>query len=172
MNNFLTETFLEYPDNSSISAILYFRGCDRNCKGCQNKDLQKYEPLPDDIIDIIVDYCKRLKTKKLVLCGGDPLYIKNLPVTRKILNTFCNILDICIYTGATIEEVKKLNISGFKFIKCGRFDESKFINSLKTDDFMQFATSNQELYDENLNLLSNNGVFKYDRRTVKKTSKN
>ena len=42
MNNFLTETFLEYPDNSSISAILYFRGCDRNCKGCQNKDLQKY----------------------------------------------------------------------------------------------------------------------------------
>ena len=110
---YITETWLEYPDNSSISAILYFRGCNRACEGCQNKDLQEYEPLPDNITDIIFDYCKRLKTNKLVLCGGDPLYSKNLPVTKKILNTFCNTLDICIYTGASIEEVKKLTKERF-----------------------------------------------------------
>lgn len=164
---YITWTLLEYPDNSSISTILYFNGCDRHCKGCQNIELQKYDesnPNLDILIKDIVDYCKRSRTNKIVLCGGDPLYYKNIPITKNILDKLSNNYDICIYTGANIEEVKKLNLRGFKFIKCGIYDKTKFIGSEKTDDYIQFATSNQELYDSNLNLLSKDGVYYYDRR--------
>lgn len=155
----ITETFLEYPDNYSISTIIYFNGCDRNCKGCHNTNLQEYKPLSDNLIEEIKDYCKRLKTNKIVLCGGDPLFIKNIDKTRQILENLGSNFDICIYTGANIQEVKKLNLKGFKFIKCGVFDQNKFIGSEKTDKYLKFATSNQELYDSNLNLLSKNGIY-------------
>lgn len=153
-------TFLEYPDNSSIATIFYFSGCDRNCEGCQNTSLKEYTPLDEkEVLSGIVNYSKRLKTNKVVLCGGDPLYKKNLDLTRKILYNLGNDFDICIYTGALIDEVKKLNLSGFKFIKCGVFDKTKFIGSKKTDDYIQFATSNQELYNKFLELISHDGIY-------------
>lgn len=153
-------TFLEYPDNSSIATIFYFSGCDRNCEGCQNTSLKEYTPLDEkEVLSGIVNYSKRLKTNKVVLCGGDPLYKKNFDLTRKILYNLGNDFDICIYTGALIDEVKKLNLSGFKFIKCGVFDKTKFIGSKKTDDYIQFATSNQELYNEFLELISHDGIY-------------
>ena len=153
-------TFLEYPDNSSIATIFYFSGCDRNCEGCQNTSLKEYTPLDEkEVLSDIVNYSKRLKTNKVVLCGGDPLYKKNLDLTRKILYNLGKDFDICIYTGALIDEVKKLNLSGFKFIKCGVFDKTKFIGSKKTDDYIQFATSNQELYNEFLELISHDGIY-------------
>ena len=153
-------TFLEYPDNSSIATIFYFSGCDRNCEGCQNTSLKEYTPLDEkEVLSGIVNYSKRLKTNKVVLCGGDPLYKKNLDLTRKILYNLGNDFDICIYTGALIDEVKKLNLTGFKFIKCGVFDKTKFIGSKKTDDYIQFATSNQELYNEFLELISHDGIY-------------
>lgn len=153
-------TFLEYPDNSSIATIFYFSGCDRNCEGCQNTSLKEYTPLDEkEVLSGIVNYSRRLKTNKVVLCGGDPLYKKNLDLTRKILYNLGNDFDICIYTGALIDEVKKLNLSGFKFIKCGVFDKTKFIGSKKTDDYIQFATSNQELYNEFLELISHDGIY-------------
>ena len=157
--NYIMETFLEYPDNSSIAAIVYFCGCDRNCSGCHNTDLQDYKSLSSSLIEDIKNYCKRLKTNKIVLCGGDPLYFKNLDNTKKILKELSSDYNICIYTGASIDEVKKLNLKGFKFIKCGMFDYNKFIGSEKTDKYLKFATSNQELYDSNLNLISKDGFY-------------
>lgn len=153
-------TFLEYPDNSSIASIFYFSGCDRNCEGCQNTSLKEYTPLDEkEVLSSIVNYSRRLKTNKVVLCGGDPLYKKNIDLTRKILYNLGKDFDICIYTGALIDEVKKLNLNGFKFIKCGVFDKTKFIGSKKTDDYIQFATSNQELYNEFLELVSHDGIY-------------
>lgn len=170
-SDYITETFLEYPDNSSIATIVYFRGCDRDCKGCHNTTLQDYEPLPEEVSQEIRDFCSRIRTNKVVLCGGDPLYGKNVKTTRKILKDLGNDFDICIYTGADIEEVKTLNLTGFKFIKCGFFDASQYIGSKKTDDYIQFATKNQKLYDRDLNLLSKDGVYYYDsRRNNKKTN--
>ena len=167
ISDYITETFLEYPDNSSIAAIVYFRGCDRDCKGCHNTDLQGYEELPKSYIQDIENYCLRLKTNKIVLCGGDPLYCKNLEKTKEILSVLGKNYDICIYTGASIEEVKKLNLKGFKFIKCGFFDPKQYIGSTKNDSFLQFATKNQDLYDKDLKLISKDGVYYYDSRRSK-----
>ena len=160
-NNFVSESFLDYPDNSSLSLVFYMPGCNRSCKDCQNKDLQNFEGFT--YIDIIASSLYELsiasRTNKLCLQGGDPLYKDNLPYTKYLLSKLGKTLDICIYTGADIEEVKKLKLNGFKYIKCGKFDIKKYIGSKKTDQYLQFASKNQALYDENLNLLSKEGIF-------------
>lgn len=158
--NQISSTFLEYPDNFSIATIFYFTGCDRFCKGCHNLDLQTYQPIDKEIVcKEIINYCNRLGTNKVVLCGGDPLYSKNIGLTKYILQKLSNKYDICIYTGANIEEVIESGISGYKFIKCGIFDPTQFIGSKKTDNFIRFATRNQKLYDSENNLLSSNGEY-------------
>lgn len=158
MNDYITSTFLEYPDNYSIATIVYFSGCGKSCVGCHNTTLKDYIERPNNLPNMIMDYCYRIGTNKIVLCGGDPLFEKNLPLTKKVvreLHTF----DICIYTGFDPDEAKDTGIFGFKFIKCGFYDPSKFIGSKKTDDFIQFATSNQKLFDKDFNLLSKDGVY-------------
>jgi len=161
ITNFISESFLDYPDNSSLSVIFYMPGCDNNCSGCQNLDLQKFEGYLEVPIltDLLYSYCERSKTNKLCLQGGDPLYIENLYVTKYILLKLGKLLDICIYTGKGLSEVKKLKLEGFKFIKCGKFEPSKFICSKKTDAYLQLASSNQELYDKDLNLISKDGIY-------------
>ena len=159
--NFISESFLDYPDNSSLSVIFYMPGCDNGCKGCQNLDLQKFEGYSEIpiLIDLLYSYCNRSKTNKLCLQGGDPLYKENLYFTRCILLKLSELLDICIYTGKELEEVKKLDLKGFKFIKCGQFDSTKFIGSKKEDTYLQLASSNQKLYDKDLKLLSKDGIY-------------
>lgn len=168
----VTETFLEYPDNKSIATIFYFCGCDRFCKGCHNTNLQNFVEFDaQEVISAIKNYCSRINTNKVVLCGGDPLYQKNLPITKEVLSILSNQgYDICIYTGADIEEVKNLNLTGFKYIKCGIFDANQYIGSKKNDDYLQLATRNQKLYDSKLNLLSKDGVYYYDSRRNEKTN--
>lgn len=160
-SNFISTSFLDYPDNSSLAIVFYMSGCDRNCNGCQNEDLKEYLGYED--IDLLVEFleskCIKEHTNKICLQGGDPLYKDNLFFTKYILSKLSKRYDICIYTGANITEVKKLNLKGFKYIKCGIFDKTKYVGSKKTDEYIQFATRNQKLYDSNLNLLSKDGVF-------------
>ena len=162
-NDFVSESFLDYPDNSSLSVIFYMPGCNRNCKGCQNsslKDEAKYDNI-DNLVKFLESKCKMAHTNKLCLQGGDPLFNRNIAVTKHILKELSDKLDICIYTGANIDEVKKADLHGFKYIKCGMFDETKFIGSKKTDDCMQFATKNQQLYNSDLQLVSKDGIYNF-----------
>lgn len=160
MNSYIDTTFLEYPDNESLAVILYMRGCSGNCIGCHNYELKEYKKLPDNIISNLIESCERNKTNKIIICGGDPLFFMNLELTNKIINELHNNYDICIYTGYHVKFVKNSKLEkGFKFIKCGPFIQDLYIGSDKTDDYIQFATSNQNLYDNNFNLLSKDGRY-------------
>lgn len=158
---FLSESFLDYPDNSSLSVIFYMPGCDRNCKECQNIDLQNpvcYEN-EELIAQEILKYCKNSRTNKLCLQGGDPLYKTNINLTRFLLQRLYKDLDICIYTGAEIKEIKNLNLQGFKYMKCGPFRLDLYTGSKKTDDYIQFASKNQYLIDSDFNIISKEGIY-------------
>lgn len=160
-SNFVSESFLDYPDNKSLAIVLYMPGCDRNCLGCHNTNLKEYQNFEDNqqLIEFLKHKCKLAYTNKLCLQGGDPLYKDNLFLTKQILSEMSSKYDICIYTGGTIKEVEKLNLQGFKYIKCGIFDTKLYIGSKKTDNYIQFATKNQQLYDSNLKLLSKEGIY-------------
>ena len=173
MNNLIkivypfTYTWLDYPDDCSYALIATCLGCDNNCSGCQNKELQNYNldeefnenfkfcsTTVEDFYSALCLGCNKNKTNKVVLSGGDFLFYKNLPFTKELLKINNRYLDICIYTGHTIEYVKQHKIEGFSFIKTGKYDITCKQESVKNDKYFQLASSNQEIYDSNFNLLT------------------
>lgn len=162
-------TFIDYPDPSDWAVIFYVSGCCHNCIGCQNKELQDPNIGGNEIKDInslyklIKDASIHYKTKKIVFSGGDPLYETNRDLIREFLKKYGNEFEICIYTGYPINFVKEQNISGFKFIKCGRYiyTDSQYRKPGITDDKFTLASSNQDFYDENYNKISINGILKF-----------
>ena len=169
LNGFQT-TWLDYPDNKSLAIIVCMLGCDNCCKGCQNPDLKNFNYENNSIVDYTIDSfcnelmveCKRQRTNKVVFSGGDPLSSFNIDNVKQILERIGSLVDICVYTGHTVDYCRKNKVSGFKFLKCGGFDLTKYRQSYKNDDEMCFASPNQELYNDNYKLLSVNGIFKFN----------
>lgn len=164
---YLQESFIEYPDNKSIVATLWFTGCSHNCLNCSNPQFQEFKELPEDWFSQVLNYLKRLKTNKLVLCGGDPLFEKNISYTKELLSD--TDLEICIYTGSPIDIVKEkfsdiLKYKTLKYIKCGPFIQQKYAEPIKTDECMQLSSTNQEMYkveDGECIKISDNGKINF-----------
>lgn len=161
-------TFTDWPDNHSHAGIIYFTGCEHNCQECHNPEFKIYELNNNlmevefyELMKIIIEKLRNNETNKLILSGGDPLYKKNIESTKKIIS-YCNInnIDVCVYTGYDIEFVNK-NIDGFAYVKCGKFDHTKKLASLKTDKIFRLASYNQDFYDHNYKKLSKNGILKF-----------
>ncbi len=164
--NDIVPSFIDYPDNSSIAICVVMMGCTHNCKGCQNPLFQNpnYEKdtrivTVENLCNELNDLCERNMTNKVVLSGGDCLSPYNINFTRELIKQ--KQFDFCLYTGYNIDYVINNNIVGYKFIKCGVFDKNCFIGSDKDEKYMQFATSNQKLYNDKNILLSNNGRYDF-----------
>lgn len=169
MNIIIEETFLDYPSPDDVAAILFLPGCSHYCKGCQNFKLQEIHDIwtKDEENKIILDLknmCQRCETNKIVLSGGDPLNPCNRNLTIRICKELCNNFDICIYTGYEAEEVKDMNIIGFKYLKCGKFDCDNIQESKKTDEYIQFINKTQNLFDKNFNQISTNGRYYFSNK--------
>lgn len=154
-------TFLDYPDNNSEALLVRHSGCELNCKECQNVHIQDHSVgiyySSDSLLNLINKIMKENDIKKLVLSGGDPLSKMNLEGTKFLLNHLdC---DVCVYTGNNVEFCKKNDVKGFTYLKCGVFDKNKLQKSFKDDNLMSLASSNQEFYDCNYNLLSEDGII-------------
>lgn len=168
-----TATWLDYPDNESIAIAVYIMGCEHFCKECSNPDFADMDYIIGtkelsltDLYVKLLDVCCRNKTSRLVLIGGDFLYKNNLYFTKEFLKGYSREFEICIYTGYDIEYIKQYEIKGFKFIKCGCFEKDNKILSEKTDEYLQFASTNQKLYDMNYNLLSDNGRYYFPKEVA------
>lgn len=164
----LTTSFLDYPDNHSLAVVVYFAGCTHNCSGCINPELQNFEYEKAEKVTwnnrwalktSIQLACKSNHTNKIVLTGGDCLHPDNYKFTQYLLKSLSKNYDFCIYTGYTLYDFLKreINPNRAKFIKCGKYDETQKQQSRKTDDYIQLASKNQEIYDSDYNLLSEDG---------------
>lgn len=172
-----TETWLDYPDNESLSVLVQVLGCDHKCLNCSNPKLQDFSGEGLDKGSSLISYiswnapgffysalenkCKSLKTNKVVIGGGDPLYKENLPFIKSFLEWHGNKFDICLYTGHDINYVIDNKIQGFTYIKCGVYNEKLKQKSEKKDNYMQWGSKNQELYNEYFDLLSHEGRYYY-----------
>jgi organic radical activating enzyme len=161
--------FVDYPSPEDHSINLFIYGCSNHCKGCSNMELQLSEngvPLPPKtVFRKILEKSISFRTRKICLLGGDPLFPKNIKFTQELLLLLQdNDFDVCLFTGYSITTVKSLKISGFKFVKTGKFRNDLRCKSEKTDDYIQFASSNQKLYDKDLNLLSQKGRYYFNNK--------
>lgn len=168
-----TPTWIDYPDNESIAISVYMMGCNHRCYDCSNPDFidENYSFGTKDftihkVYRELDKLCLRNKTNKIVFLGGDPIYRDNLEFIRNFLKDYSNVFEVCIYTGYSIDFIKDSNLKGFRFIKCGCFERDNKIVSEKTDEYLQFASTNQKLYDMNYNLLSDNGRYYFPKEVA------
>lgn len=158
----LDETFLDYPDPEGTAIIVYMAGCPHHCPGCHSPFLQQdfeYKETNQEILEKIKEYAKNADTNKIVFLGGDPLYKKNIELTTYLIDNLKDSFDICVFTGFDIDYVKKLDIKGVKYYKCGKFDITQLRQSKKTDEEYVLASPNQDFYDGEYKKLSNNGIL-------------
>lgn len=162
-----TYTWLDYPDNYSYALSIFCIGCDNNCKDCQTPKLRDYDMEDNNIKMFNIEefekevekFVKKTRSNKICFIGGDFLSIYNIDFTKEFLNRNEIKYDVCIYTGHTINYVKQNEVKGFSFVKCNMYDLNKRQESFKNDELIQFASSNQQLYDNEYNLLSENGIY-------------
>lgn len=91
------------------------------------------------------------------MLGGDPLYPKNLEFVKELLIKLGDEFDFCVYTGYDPDYVKLNNVKNFKYLKTGLYNEHFKQQSVKTDEYFQLASSNQEIYDKDFVLLTDGG---------------
>ena len=156
-------TFVDYPDPINHALIVYFLGCEHTCSDChnpsfKNKFFDKGKMITADLLfKLLKEEGFRQHTKQVVFSGGDPLFQNNRDIVRSFLNKYGNIFDVCIYTGYTMPQVKQMELSNFKYLKCGIYNKDLHVAPMKTDSYIQLASSNQEFYNSNFSLLSHNG---------------
>jgi len=164
-----TCTFLDYPNPTDFSLLIYLVGCEHNCKGCHNKKFQKYDEKDTDqlvlhtatLIRLIETKMQDKNIDSIILSGGDPLFDNNLYFTKKFCSEYGEKYKICVYTGYDVEYVKDSGVIGFTYLKCGKYDENLKQESFKTDYEMQLASSNQEFYNYKFEKISENGILKF-----------
>ena len=155
-------TWQDYPSPEDSAVVVFFAGCNHRCKGCHNVSLQSMEAgllyTAARLYEELKQRCRRERTNKVVLEGGDPLFWSNVDGVKWLLEINKE-LDICIYTGYTVQAVKLLKISGFTYLKCGKYVEEDACLSGKTELGMSFASQNQRLYDSNFHLISSENYY-------------
>ena len=162
-------TFLDYPDNISHAMIVYFVGCDNECGGCQNPEFKDYfyslakDITVEELYNSLFILSSKVKTNKLVLSGGDPLFKGNIRGVNNFIRKYKNEFDICVYTGKSIELVKNNVEPGFKYIKVNKFDNSQRRESKKTDELFQLSSPNQSFFDCNYKCVTEDGIYYFNK---------
>lgn len=165
----ITTTWQDYPDNESLSILVYFVGCDNGCLGCQNPELQDFNTTKnvftfslENLEKKILDRAEREMTDKVVFEGGDPL----APYQREEVIQLTRDLEskgikVCIYTGYPVDKVKSWN-PGATWYKIGLYDQHHKRSTWgKTDESFTLVSPNQNFFDKNFNQKSVNGVLTF-----------
>ena len=161
----IIHSFVDYPHPAEDCITVFLSGCGHNCKFCHNESIQDISKgkqyTPESLIVELKTLSVRYKTNNIVLQGGDPLFGSNLDFTRYLI---CNSTDLnfCIYTGYSINYVKKyFNKEDAAYWKCGLYDVKKKMISGKTDESFSLGSSNQDFFNTNFKKISKNGVLKF-----------
>lgn len=169
-------SFSDYPDNNSACVTVYVLGCTKLCEGCHNPSLMSfkgsgliYEEMDAMTLSKkILVAMKSGRTDKLVFQGGEPLHPINFPIISeaiRIINDINNDVHICVYTGYSMPDAWVM-MQGVKFdyLKTGGFDKRLFVKPEKTDEYMQLASSNQEIHNERYECKTTEGRFYFSNR--------
>ncbi len=145
-------------DGPGFRYVIFTQGCPHHCKGCHNPDTHDFNGgTLVNINEIAMDINKNPLLKGVTLSGGDPFM--QAKVLSNLLKKIDKRLSVITYTGFEYEYLIK-NASD----KNGYLDllemtdvliDSKFEESLKTDELPYRGSSNQRAIDVKKSLESN-----------------
>lgn len=128
-------------------AVIWVQGCNLNCKGCINKNLQDFKIVelvsPADLVKKIINV---KKIEGVTITGGEPfLQPYPLSIFSKLLKK--HNLTIQVYTGFYLKELLESNneyvydfLDNIDVLIDGRFEKDKL------EDKQYKGSSNQSIY--------------------------
>ena len=162
------DVFVDFPDNKNNAISLLFAGCSHYCLGCHNMELQHPEngntfiDNEMEAVKMFHEFSKRFETKCVVLSGGDPLHPDNREFVKRLtVELDAEDFKVAIYTGYEVDKVKEMALTGFEFLKCGKYRELLKQEPGKTEKQLILASKNQKIYGRYYQLLSHNGIMKF-----------
>lgn len=131
--------------------VLFTQGCSMGCKGCQNKHTWSKEGGRKVTIDEIIDNLRKsVFATGITLSGGDPMEQPEAidELCTRISKTMPHI-NIMIYTGRTLEQLKALNnIHINNILKTAHYlVDGKFECDNTEGARLYTGSANQKIYD-------------------------
>ncbi|AUD63765.1 hypothetical protein BK010_09240 [Tenericutes bacterium MO-XQ] len=106
---------------------IWFQGCNLNCKGCCNPELQDFEKKHilsiDQIIKIAKDSMDKYGIEGVTFLGGEPTLQKNINILATELRKLD--LGIILFTGFRVSQINKDIVASVDLIVDGRFEIDK-----------------------------------------------
>lgn len=149
--NYASIVWPSYAEGTGCRVSLFVTGCNINCPGCHNKDLQsesygtQYSAATEDKLNEILD---KNECDGLSIVGGEPLYENNykdiLELAKRTKERQPDKTIWC-YTGYTLDYVKKhrpkiIDIVDFMVV-------GPYIEKLRDTTLAFRGSSNQEIID-------------------------
>ena len=127
----------------SISLAIYCSGCNRDCPGCQNPDLQNFKNgvymEPKQVVRLVTE--RRSLIESVVFLGGDWMqYPTELRDVSSQLKSLYDDLNLILYTGELLENIPENILENLDIVIDGPYMEDK-----KTSYAIP-ASSNQRVY--------------------------
>ena len=131
-------------DGDGLRTSIYFAGCKHHCKGCHNPESWNFNAGKTMSVDEIIKIIKENKFN-VTFTGGDPLYqnINELTELSKKIHDLG--LNIWLYTGFTLEQIKKNNTLKTILNNIDTIVDGPFIESQKNTKISFRGSSNQRI---------------------------
>lgn len=103
---FIPESIVDGP---GLRSVIFFKGCVHHCKGCHNKHTWPFENgMPFSPEELLQQIQENPLIRHVTLSGGDPLCqnLEDILYLISLLKDFQ--YDVIVYTGFSLEEVKKM----------------------------------------------------------------
>ena len=134
---------------------IWVAGCARKCKGCSNPELWKQKPEYEisvwQLVSLIKNLSRDYEVDGFTISGGEPMN-QAIELDRLIGHLSGISSDILIYTGYTIEELKKRHEPATDAVldQVAVLVDGEYIEDLNNNTFLR-GSSNQRVYDRRRN---------------------
>ena len=153
---------MDISNGPGVRVSLFMQGCAFHCKNCFNKETWDFEggnELTDEVIDEIMELCKKSHIKGLSILGGEPWHPRNVDTTVKIVKRFKEELPnktIWSWSGFTFENYLS-KIDGIEYVDV--IVDGQFVEELKYISLRWKGSSNQRVINVKESLITNDVVL-------------
>ena len=142
---------MDISNGEEIGAALFVQGCHFHCKGCFNTETWDFnggKEFTDKTKEIIFSILNKEYIQRFSILGGEPLCKENIKTVKSLIQEIKNKfpkIKIWLYTGYTLEEIKKDNELQEVITLADVFIEGRFMEEFADMSYPWAGSTNQHV---------------------------